>query len=244
MRERVRVQERERERESAVPRLAAIFAPPPKAAAVAAGAFKSKKVELAALAKSFADGGAEARGRMEPHTAFELRKTLAEGEVTQRWAQGRKGAQVLPDQVLQDSVQDALQKEMTAYDAMRKGWKKGQFGDIFAPYGTGAEKVEERPERYEFWVTVRDQLPLLYFLARCVLCTPATSTANESLHSVAAYILRKQRASMKAPNAEAYTLAAVLLPDYIRTNPQLAAMQEDADDAGCVDAESLDALLA
>jgi hypothetical protein len=58
-------------------------------------------------------------------------------------------------------------------------------------------------------------MPLLFLVACIILTIPATSTPNESLHSVLGIILRQQRNSLSTENVVYYTLLRVLLPSII-----------------------------
>ena len=60
--------------------------------------------------------------------------------------------------------------------------------DPFAPYGSGADAVLETHNRYSFWPSVSQTLPLMEIPAHSILTTGAAATSCEGLHSVAVYI--------------------------------------------------------
>ena len=71
--------------------------------------------------------------------------------------------------------------------------------------------------RYEFWPSVKDRLPLLYFCAEALLGGSANATAfNERLHSPAALIFSKLRSSLKPDTAERLTLALFYVRERVK----------------------------
>jgi hypothetical protein len=109
-----------------------------------------------------------------------------------------------------------------------------------APY----EGVLENPLRYTFWPQNSTRLPLLYVCALMVFIAPATSNANESFHSVAGYILRKQRNMLTPENAAAYALARVLMADAVKQSAELKAIDAEAEfNAGVIDETAVDEVL-
>jgi hypothetical protein len=84
--------------------------------------------------------------------------------------------------------------------------------------------------RFAFWPANKTAMPLLYIAAIIFLCNcKATSTFNESFHSVATYILRDSRRSMTNIKAEALTLMRAVLPNYLKTKyPELLAVEVTA----------------
>jgi len=89
-----------------------------------------------------------------------------------------------------------------------------RFGQPFAPYSSIDEackviEVPEKKERYTFWPSKKKTWPALYYCALVVLSTPSTSTANESSHSIAAYIMSKLRTRLTDDNHELLTLAKI-----------------------------------
>ena len=99
------------------------------------------------------------------------------------------------------------------------------------------------PHRYTFWPEVKPKLPLLFNVASTVLGQPATSTSNESFHSVAAAIWRKQRASLTPENVERLALGRVLLTKSIKESAALMALELEARETGAVDEAKLEAIL-
>ena len=98
---------------------------------------------------------------------------------------------------------------------MRAGFGE-RYGDPFAPYSFKNEageliEVPEERKRYTFWPSVKHKLPCHYYAAAVLLGMPATSVANESIHSVAAYIMNKLRSRLTSANHEALTLAKIML---------------------------------
>jgi hypothetical protein len=93
------------------------------------------------------------------------------------------------------------------------------------------------PERFTFWPENKTAMPLLYIAAIIFLCNcKATSTFNESFHSVATYILRDSRRSMTNIKAEALTLMRAVLPDYLKKKyPELLAVEVAAKKDGYLD---------
>ena len=137
---------------------------------------------------------------------------------------------------VQLAIRESLNAEATEFNKMRARFKPAQFGHPFAPF-VGNPEV---PARYEFWPANSRALPLLNFLATVILCSPVTSTANESFHSVAGFIASKHRSSLSVKNVELFSLARVLLPGVLKTNTALSAMSETlAEDEGA-DVQSLD----
>jgi hypothetical protein len=76
-----------------------------------------------------------------------------------------------------------------------------------------------------------------------IFVAPATSTANESFHSVAAHILRKQRNALLPQNVEAFALARVLLPDAVHRSAALKALEAEAVCCGVLDEAAVDEVL-
>ena len=71
--------------------------------------------------------------------------------------------------------------------------------------------------RYEFWPSMKDRLPLLYFCAEALLAASANATAfNERLHSPAALIFSKLRSSLKPDSAERLTLALFYVRERVK----------------------------
>jgi hypothetical protein len=71
--------------------------------------------------------------------------------------------------------------------------------------------------RYEFWPSMRDRLPLLYFCAEALLGGSANATAfNERLHSPAALIFSKLRSSLKPDTTERLTLALYYVRERVK----------------------------
>ncbi len=82
--------------------------------------------------------------------------------------------------------------------------------------------------------------PLLAFVASVVLCGSATSTSNESLHSVAGCVSRKLRSSMSPENVETATLAKVFWTRFVHEKTELRLLEEQAKLEGIVDESSVD----
>ena len=71
--------------------------------------------------------------------------------------------------------------------------------------------------RYEFWPSMKDRLPLLYFCAEALLAGSSNSTAfNERLHSPAALIFSKLRSSLKPDTIERLTLALFYVRERVK----------------------------
>ena len=83
--------------------------------------------------------------------------------------------------------------------------------------------------RYAFWPSNKGKLPLLFLVACVILVIPATSTPNESLHSIIGIILRKHRSCLSDDNAQHYTLLRAILPSIIENNASLSAMSSALD---------------
>lgn len=76
------------------------------------------------------------------------------------------------------------------------------------PYGEPLETSKEVRARYEFWPSVKGEMPLLYFCAEELLAGSSNSTTfNERLHSPAGYIYNNLRARLKPDTVERLTLA-------------------------------------
>jgi hypothetical protein len=85
-----------------------------------------------------------------------------------------------------------------------------------APYSYKNEagelvEVPEERKRYTIWPSVKHKLPCHYYAAAVLLGMPATSVANESIHSIAAYVMNKLRSRLTNANHEALTLAKIML---------------------------------
>ena len=109
-------------------------------------------------------------------------------------------------------LKEALTEEFATLRKIRethwrsKDPKKPDYGDPLK---------QDCTERYKFWPSNEAVMPLLFLVACIILTIPATSTPNESLHSVLGIILRKQRNSLSTENVVYYTLLRVLLPSII-----------------------------
>ena len=75
--------------------------------------------------------------------------------------------------------------------------------------------------QYCWWPKKYEMLPLLFTCARVLLCFPATSTACESLHSVAGHISSGQRSSLTASNVGLFSIGKLLLRRAIKKVPDL-----------------------
>ena len=126
-----------------------------------------------------------------------------------------------------------------------------RFGDPFAPYSYKDEKgalveVPEKRERFTFWPSVKHKLPCHYYAAAVLLGMPATSVANESIHSVAAYVMNKLRSRLTSANHEALTLAKIILERSLKEKKldKILALEHDIKLNGYIDlagaAEALD----
>jgi hypothetical protein len=184
------------------------------------------------------------RGMFEKQDDFNERKRVKHQEARKRWGKTASGPRNVDptggsEAWLEAAFQDALQKEVAVFTSMRDKWPVGKYGDPFAPYGD----VPEVSGRYEWWPSVKEQLPLHNFLAGVILCSPATSTANESFHSVAEAILRKQRTRLTHVNSEFFALARVLLPKAAKLMAGVKLIEEEALEAGFLCEMDVEALL-
>ena len=121
-----------------------------------------------------------------------------------------------------ESLKSEVEEEIMLLQNMRATFfrsapNKALFGD---PLQQGV------PARYIFWPSNRDKLPLLYIVASVILCVPATSTPNESLHSVIGIILRKLRNSLTDENLAYYVLLRAIIPGMIKRSLALKALSE------------------
>jgi hypothetical protein len=156
------------------------------------------------------------------------------------------------DLQLEHSLTDAFCAESKQWEARRLAFKDDEFGHPFAPckYTDEEGKIVEHKEnnaRYRLWPLIGHQLPLHYYLARTVLCAPATSTGNESLHSIAAYILNRYRQSMSPEKAAVYTILKKQLPQMMKAHASSFAafsqLERAAEEDGFLDTEALDRLI-
>lgn len=135
---------------------------------------------------------------------------------------------------------------------MRMSFKDDEFGHPFAPckYPDEEGNIIEHKEnlaRYRKWPSIGHTLPLHYYLARTVLCAPATSTGNESLHSVATYILNSYRRSLSLEKAAVYTILKKQLPKMLKAHmgsfAAFSQLEQSAGEDGFLDTEALVRLL-
>ena len=166
---------------------------------------------------------------------------------------GARAAEVLKlsdEAVLELMLTEALQAEMATWNLERAAFKPGQYGDPFAPckYEDDDGKTvehKENVERYRLWPRRKKDLGLLFFLACVVLCAPATSTANESFHSIAGYILRSLRRSLLPEKAAAYSILMKTLPEQLKAylTPKMKELEAMAKEECFLDTEAVDAAL-
>ena len=80
--------------------------------------------------------------------------------------------------------------------------------DWNAKYGAPLASCTDAQERLRkaYWVTKKDNMPLLFRCACILLTAPAASTSNERVHSVTGRILSKYRSSMKPDNLNRCTM--------------------------------------
>jgi len=149
---------------------------------------------------------------------------------------------------LQDAIVAKLTEEWAKFDKIRKEelsmmeYVNGVPTRVPNPKYGDALEVKHAAERYRFWPKQKASLPLLYAAASMLLGVRLTSTANESFHSVAAYLQSRLRSRMTGKNVEMLALAKKFTMDAIKQDAELKALQEEADTQGWVDDDALDAL--
>ena len=234
----------------APPLRASPFTSAPAAASAAWAATSDIRI-ASSLYKSFEDEmtaiNALKKGALESADNFKKRVGDATKDARKRWGKTPGGARSDDpvggddDTILEDALTKQLTKEVEQLVAERKSWAEGAFGDPLAP----RPGVPENLARYTYWPGRQAQWPLLYVLACNVLAScPATSTPNESLHSVVAYIMRKQRNCLTRENMETFALSRVLLPQMLKASKELAQLEAEAFVSGVVDEEAVDSIVA
>jgi hypothetical protein len=200
------------------------------------------------------------QGWAQTPEAFAEKKAEMLADAKKRWGVGKKGAAAAPrvvlaaDEVAWTLIDSGVDKEWELLKDHRAksllGSKLG-YGHPFAPCTlpdeTGKAVVYDAcSNRFAFWPTNKTAMPLLYIAAITFLCNcKATSTSNESFHSVATYILRDSRRSMTNIKAEALTLMRAVLPDYLKKKyPELLAVEVAAKKDGYLDVAEVGRVMA
>jgi hypothetical protein len=212
--------------------------------------FEAEKAAIEELKKGFAQTPA----------AFAEKKAALLADAKKRWGIGKKGSALAPrvvlaaDEVAWTLINSGVDKEWETLVEHRDKVKAGiigTYGHPFAPCTLPDESgkdVEYRSSsaRYAFWPANKTDMPLLYIAAIILLCNcKATSTYNESFHSVATYILRDSRRSMTNIKAEALALMRSVLPDHLKKiYPELATVEAVAKKDGYLDVAEVKRIMA
>ena len=202
-----------------------------RAAAPAPKKPKLAKPKPAGASSTFATYEAEkayiklqTRTEFQSEETFQLKQTESLRDAAARWKKGAKGTRsntTMPDDEAEYSnwaekmAKKVLDEETADFVKMRADFGS-RYGDPFAPYSYTDDEgklveVHEERKRYSFWPSVKDKLPGHYYAAAVLLGMPATSVANESIHSIAAYVMNKLRSRLTSANHEALTLAKIML---------------------------------
>lgn len=87
-------------------------------------------------------------------------------------------------------------------------------------------------------------MPLLFYMAWCILASIPAATKNERLHTVSGRIRPKYRASMKPNSVEMLTLGYTYILETVRRKLREFAAREKVADAELIDFARIDELLA
>ena len=166
----------------------------------------------------------QTRTEFQSEETFQQKQTENLRDAAARWKKGGKGTRsnvAVPDDDseygswAEKIAKKLLDEEMPEFAKMRADFGE-RFGDPLAPYSYKNEvgelvEVPEERKRYTIWPSVKHKLPCHYYAAAVLLGMPATSVANESIHSIAAYVMNKLRSRLTNANHEALTLAKIML---------------------------------
>ena len=202
------------------------------------------------------------QGWAQTPAAFAEKKAEMLTDAKKWWGVGKKGAAAAPrvvlaaDEVAWTLIDSGVDKEWELLKDHRAKSMLGSklvYGHPFAPCTlpdeTGKAVVyDASSERFAFWPASTRRpcrsstSPPSY---SCATASKATSTFNESFHSVATYILRDSRRSRTNIKAEALTLMRAVLPDYLKKKyPVLNAVEVAAKKGGYLDVAEVGRVMA
>ena len=164
----------------------------------------------------------QVRTEFQSEETFKQKQAENLRDAAARWKKkGTRDNFVMPDDEseygawAEKMAKSMVDKEVAEFAKMRAEFGI-RFGEPFAPCSYSNEEgalveVPEERKRYCFWPSVKKVLPCHYYGATVMLGMPATSVANESIHSIAAYVMNKLRSRLTSANHESLTLAKIIL---------------------------------